>query len=110
MDDEDGSCSARRRDSEVPFSLIAAAVADLPFVPVLAIAGRRLPITKDSSPAEVRDMLVILKSYMTRWLIPALELRVNPFAGAAAVSLSHGAKDGGLGELRRAITLLRPGS
>lgn len=80
MDDEVGVNSAS--DQEVTFRDIAEAFADLPLLPMLAIANRKRPLTRDSSPSEVLEMLRVLQSYMSRWLIPALELRINPFASA----------------------------
>jgi hypothetical protein len=104
------SNSAPSSRGDVHFRDVAEAVANLPLTPMLAIANNRPPITKDSTPAEVRDMLVVLRSYLTGWLIPALEMRINPFAGAASFrrpGVGIRVKGGSVEDLMTAIAMVR---
>jgi hypothetical protein len=98
--------------SQIAFADIAEAVANLPTVPLLAIASGKSPLTRESSASEVLDMLLVLHSYLTHWLIPALELRINPAAGAALLrrpSIGIRVEGGRIEELMRAIATVRGG-
>lgn len=109
MNDE-GGFKSKPDPAQVVFADIAEAVAELPTVALLAIAGGKPQLTRESSYAEVLDMLLVLHSYLTHWLIPALELRINPAAGAALLrrsSIGIRVEGGRIEDLMRAIATVR---
>jgi hypothetical protein len=109
MNDED-SINLDSAPAQVAFPDIAEAVAGLPMVPILAMATRKPALSRESSPSEVLDMLLVLHSYLARWLIPALRLRINPSAGAASQrrsSIGIRVEGGRIDDLIRAIATVR---